>query len=409
MTIPTDSPALAGSETTSTTRRDFLKLSALALAATSGMPGFLARAAAQAQVQGGAKTLVVVQLTGGNDGLNTLVPFTNGAYYAARPNIAIPRKDVLGVTADLGMHPALRPLMALWDAGHLAWMENVGYPNPNRSHFASMAIWHTADPTQAQRDGWIGRMAEKIGDPFCASNLGATGPQAVRTARFALPSIDSVDGFQVKLPAGLEGAFDALLAAPRQGEAAYLSQATRQMMRNTERVQENVKKYRAGATYPEGRFATQLRDAARLIAAGIGQRVIYVSLGGFDTHAGQRAEQDELLGTLASGLSAFHADLKAQGLAERVIVMGFSEFGRRVAENDSAGTDHGKGSVMFALGEGVRGGVHGSSPDLETLSDGDIIYRQDFRGVYAEALERWLGLSAREILGSEFTGPRWVA
>ncbi|RJF72303.1 DUF1501 domain-containing protein [Deinococcus cavernae] len=390
----------------SPTRRDFLKLSALAVAATTGMPGFLARAAAQA---GGEKTLVVVQLTGGNDGLNTLVPYSNGAYYAARPRIAVSRQEVVPLTPDLGLHPSLKPLMKLWDDGQLAWMENIGYPNPNRSHFASMAIWHTADPTQAQPDGWIGRLAEKIGDPFCASHLGGTTPQALQASEFSLPSIDPLDSFQVRLPQGLEGAFNTMLNTPRQGEADYLRRATRQMMKNTARVQANVKKYKDGAVYPDTRFARQLRDAARLIAAGVGQRVLYVSLGGFDTHAGQRAEQDELLATLAGGLSAFQADLEKQGLSEKVIVMGFSEFGRRVAENDSAGTDHGKGSVMFALGKGVKGGIHGDSPDLEKLSEGDIIYKQDFRGVYAEALNRWLGLSARDILGGDFGGPGWVA
>jgi uncharacterized protein (DUF1501 family) len=352
---------------------------------------------------------VVIQLTGGNDGLNTLVPYSNGAYYAARPTIAVPKKDVLTLTPDLGMHPALRPLMPLWDAGKFAWIENVGYPNPNRSHFASMAIWHTADPTQALSEGWIGRIAEKIGDPFCASNIGATTPQALRASDFSLPSIDGVDRFQLKLPQGLDAPFAALLDAPRSGEAEYLVRATRQMMTNTARVQGSVKKYRAGATYPDSAFAAQLRDTARLIAAGLGQRVLYVSLGGFDTHAGQRAEQDGLLATLAQGLAAFHTDLHAQGLADDVIVMGFSEFGRRVAENDSAGTDHGKGSVMFALGQGVRGGVHGSSPDLEDLSEGDIKYRQDFRGVYAGALTRWLTLDARAILNGDFAGPAWVA
>ncbi|UBV42584.1 DUF1501 domain-containing protein [Deinococcus taeanensis] len=389
-----------------TNRRDVLKLSALAVAATTGMPGFLARAATQA---GGTNTLVVIQLTGGNDGLNTLIPYTNGAYYAARPNIAIPKKDVLTVTPDLGMHPGLRPLMKLWDAGHLAWMENVGYPNPNRSHFASMAIWHTADPTQAQADGWIGRLAEQIGDPFCASNVGASTPQALRASDFSLPSIDAVDNFQIKLPAGTDTPFQSLLNSPRSGEAAYLTRATRQMLKNTARVQSGIKKYKAGAAYPDTKFAQQLRDTARVIAAGLGQRVLYVSLGGFDTHAGQRAEQDELLTTLAEGLAAFQTDLERQGLAKNVVVMGFSEFGRRVAENGSAGTDHGKGSVMFAFGEGVRGGVHGSSPDLEDLSDGDIKYRQDFRGVYAEALTRWLRLDARAILGGTFNGPRWIA
>ena len=394
----------------SPTRRDFLKLSAIAVAATTGMPGFLARAAAQAAGQpGGERTLVVVQLTGGNDGLNTLVPYSNGAYYAARPRIAIPKKDVLTLTPDLGMHPALKPLMKLWDDGQLAWMENVGYPNPNRSHFASMAIWHTADPTQAQNDGWIGRIAEKIGDPFCASNVGGVLPQALQASEFSLPSIDPLDNFQVRVPQGLESAFNTMLNTPRQGEADYLRRATRQMMKNTAKVQANVKKYKGGAAYPDTKFAKQLRDAARLIAAGVGQRVLYVSLGGFDTHAGQRAEQDELLATLAGGLNAFHADLEKQGLSDKVIVMGFSEFGRRVAENDSAGTDHGKGSVMFALGRGVKGGIHGDSPDLEKLSEGDIIYKQDFRGVYAEALGKWLNLNPRDILNGDFNGPGWVA
>ncbi|KQR15583.1 DUF1501 domain-containing protein [Deinococcus sp. Leaf326] len=389
-----------------TTRRDFLKLSALAVAATTGMPGFLARAATQAT---GDRTLVVIQLTGGNDGLNTLVPYSNGAYYAARPTIAVPKKDVLTLTPDLGMHPSLRPLAGLWDKGQLAWIENVGYPDPNRSHFASMAIWHTADPAQAQADGWIGRVAEKLGDPFCASNVGGTTPLALRADTFSLPSIESVANFGVKLPAGLEDAFGAMLAAPRGGEADYLGRATRQMLKNTARVQKNAKKYREGATYPEGRFAAQLRDAARLIAAGVGQRILYVSHGNYDTHAGQRGEQDGLLGDLAAGLAAFHADLEAQGLAQKVVVMGFSEFGRRVAENASAGTDHGQGSVMFALGHGVKGGVHGDSPDLENLSLGDIRYKQDFRGVYAGALGGWLGLDARSVLGGEFKGPQWLA
>ncbi len=387
-------------------RRDFLKLSALALSVTSGMPGFLARAAAQA---GGDKTLVVIQLTGGNDGLNTLIPYSNGAYYAARPNIAIGKKDVLTLSADLGMHPSLRSLSRFWDAGQLGWLENVGYPNPNRSHFASMAIWHTADPTQAASDGWIGRMAEQIGDPFCASNIGNATPLALQAADFSLPSISSVDGFQVKLPGGLQDPFQALMTAPRQGEAEYLQRATKQMLLNTAKVQRNLSKYRAGAKYPDGKFAASLQDIARLIAGDNGQRVLYTSLGSFDTHAGQRGEQDDLLRELAGGLAAFQADLEVQGLADKVVVMGFSEFGRRVAENDSAGTDHGQGSVMFVLGRGVKGGIHGDSPDLEHLADGDIQYKQDFRGVYAQALEGWLKLDSKEILGGAFGGPTWLA
>ncbi len=392
-------------------RRDFLKISAVAAYTISGMPGFLARAAAQA---GGDKTLVVIQLTGGNDGLNTLVPYSNPAYYAARPNIAVAKSDVLTLGQGLGMHPALKPLMGLWDQGQLAWMENVGYPNPNRSHFASMAIWHTADPSQASSEGWIGRVSEQIGDPFCASNIGNATPLAMIAQNYSLPSIASVDNFQVKLPTGMQDAFDAMLGAGldgkgRGGEAAYLEQATRSMLKHTAAVQANIGKYKAGASYPDSKFAAQMKDIARLIAGGTGQRVLYTSLGNFDTHAGQRAEQDGLLGDLAAALKAFYADLEAQGLADRVVVMGFSEFGRRVAENDSAGTDHGEGSVMFALGRDVKGGIHGDSPDLEHLNQGDVIYKQDFRGVYAEGLTKWLGLDARKILGGDFKGPGWLA
>ena len=386
-------------------RREFLKLSALAISLTSGMPGFLARAAARA---GGDKVLVVIQLTGGNDGLNTLIPYSNGAYYAARPGIAIPKQGVLNLTPDLGMHPSLKPLMPLWDGGHFAWLENVGYPNPNRSHFASMAIWHTADPAQAEKDGWIGRIAEKIGDPFCASNFGTTTPQALIGPDFVAPSIDSLDTFQLKLPQGTQDAFTHMMGVPRTGEVAYLQRATKQMLANTARVQKNIGRYKAGAKYPEGKFAGQLKDIARLIAAGTGQRILYTSLGNFDTHAGQRTNQDRLLAELASGLVAFQADLEAQGLADKVVVMGFSEFGRRVAENGSGGTDHGEGSVMFALGQHVKGGVHGDSPDLEKLNQGDIVYKQDFRGVYATALQGWLGLDPKEILGGDFKGPAWL-
>ncbi|GAA4006991.1 DUF1501 domain-containing protein [Deinococcus rubellus] len=390
-------------------RRDFLKVSALAVSVTSGMPGFLARAAAQASASGGDQTLVVIQLTGGNDGLNTLIPYSNGAYYAARPNIAIAKKDVLTLSADLGMHPSLRALGKFWDAGQLGWLENIGYPNPNRSHFASMAIWHTADPTQAASDGWIGRIAETIGDPFCASNIGNATPLALQAKDFSLPSISSVDSFQVKLPAGLKDPFTTMLNAPRQGEAEYLQKATKQMLLNTARVQKNLSKYRPGAAYPDSKFAASLQDIARLIAGGNGQRVLYTSLGSFDTHAGQRAEQDDLLTQLAEGLAAFQADLDVQGLADKVVVMGFSEFGRRVAENDSAGTDHGQGSVMFVLGKSVKGGVHGDSPDLENLADGDIRYKQDFRGVYAQALDTWLKLDSKDILGGKFDGPKWLS
>lgn len=388
-----------------TSRRDFLKLSTLAITLTSGMPQFLARAAAQAF---GDKVLVVIQLTGGNDGLNTLVPFTNGAYYANRPNIAISKQDVLPISQNLGMHPNLKPMMSLWDSGKLAFMESVGYPNPDRSHFKSMAIWHSADVSGASKEGWIGRIAETIGDPFCATYLGSVAPAALRTQDLVLPSISSLERFQLKLPKGTESAFEAMMSLPRQGEAAFLATATKHMMVNTQNVQKNLKKYKAGSRYPEHAFAEKLKSIAQLIAAGVGQKILYTELGSFDTHAGQRADQDRLLGELATGLEAFTLDLEVQGLSDRVMVLAFSEFGRRVAENDSGGTDHGQGGVMFALGGGIKGGIYGDSPDLERLDQGDLIYKQDFRGVYGRILDRWLNIPAAGILGGRFEGPAFT-
>ncbi|MFN8509003.1 MAG: DUF1501 domain-containing protein [Deinococcaceae bacterium] len=388
-----------------TSRRDFLKLSTLAITLTSGMPQFLARAAAQAL---GDKTLVVIQLTGGNDGLNTLVPFTNGAYYANRPNIAISKQDVLPISQNLGMHPNLKPLMSLWDSGKLAFMESVGYPNPDRSHFKSMAIWHSADVSGASKEGWIGRIAETIGDPFCATYLGSVAPAALRTEDLVLPAISSLERFQLKLPKGTDSAFEAMMSLPRQGEAAFLATATKHMMVNTQNVQKNLKKYKAGSRYPEHAFAEKLKSIAQLIAAGVGQKILYTELGSFDTHAGQRADQDRLLGELATGLEAFTLDLEVQGLSDRVMVLAFSEFGRRVAENDSGGTDHGQGGVMFALGGGIKGGIYGDSPDLERLDQGDLIYKQDFRGVYGRILDRWLNIPAAGILGGRFEGPAFT-
>jgi uncharacterized protein (DUF1501 family) len=385
-------------------RRNFLKASSLALMTLQGMPNFLARARDLAQ---GDKTLVVVQLSGGNDGLNTLVPFSNGAYYAARSNIAIGKKEVIPVSADLGMHPNLRSLASFFDEGQLAWIEGVGYPNPNRSHFASMAIWHTADPEQASSEGWIGRMAEQIGDPLCASSIGKYRPLALHSESISPPTIENLDKFKLALD-DLQNPFDTILKLAREGQAAYIQSSIKQMLENTSTVQARLNRYQSSATYPENDFARNLQQVARLISTGLNQRVLYVSLGGFDTHAYQRESHDELMLILAEGLKSFYQDLEAQGLSEKVAVLGFSEFGRRVAENGSDGTDHGQGGVMFALGKGIKGGIYGNSPDLENLEKGDIRYQQDFRGVYAKVLDNWLGISSQAILGNSFTGPEFV-
>ncbi len=393
-------------------RRNFLQTSFFGLAAGMGMPGFLERTARAAGGKG--KILVVVQMSGGNDGLNTLVPFTNGAYYAARPVIGISKKDVLPVSADFGFNPGLKPWMNLWDAGELAVVQGIGYPNPNRSHFESMAIWHSADPGAKETEGWIGKLAEQWGDPFCATNFGSITPLALRSSEVILPSIDSVDRFQLKLEPKLDAAYRDLLSQPVEGysdkgKTDLLRRNTMQMLENTARVQKSVSKYKPGGVYPDKNgLAANLRDVARLISADLGLRVYYVSLGGFDTHAGQPDDHPKLLTALSSALTAFRADLTAQGRADDVMVLGFSEFGRRLTENASAGTDHGKASMMFAIGKGVKGGLHGTAPDLEKLDDGDPRFTTDFRGVYGEALDKWLGVPSRAVLGASFNAVNFL-
>ena len=386
-------------------RREFFKLSALAISITQGMPQFLAKAAALADDD---KTLVVLQLSGGNDGLNTLVPFTNGAYYAARPNIAISKKDVIPVSADLGMHPSLLKFAKFFDDGQLAWIENVGYPNPNRSHFASMAIWNTADASGMGRDGWISKISEEIGDPFCATQLGGSPVLAMRNSNGSLPAIRSLEGFKLNISAGLEPAYNSILALSRTGEADFIKKSNQQMIANTQWLSQQISGYSPAVKYPESKIAKRLEESASLIATGENQRVIYLTQGGFDTHADQRNNQDRLLLEIAEALAAFQEDLRLQGLDDKVMVLAFSEFGRRVAENASGGTDHGQGSVMFALGKNVKGGIYGDSPDLENLSQGDIKYKQDFRGVYASALDNWLKISSTEVLGQNFDGPSYI-
>jgi uncharacterized protein (DUF1501 family) len=386
-------------------RRDFLKASSLALLTMQSMPSFLARAR---DIATGDKTLVVIQLGGGNDGLNTLVPFSNDAYYAARPQIAIGKKDVIPVSMDLGMHPNLRDLATFFDNGELAWIQNVGYPNPNRSHFASMAIWHTASPESSLRDGWIGRMAAQVGDPLCASNLSSSTPLAFQNESVLASSINDVDKFEFMLGEKLQDPFQNILAQAREGESAFIQHSVEQMLGNTSTIQSRLGNYQNAVEYPNSELSKRLQQAAKLIATGLHQKVLYVSIGGFDTHANQPSTHDKLMLNIAEGLSAFQKDLEAQGLADKVTVLAFSEFGRRVAENASEGTDHGQGGAMFALGKGIKGGIYGDLPDLENLEQGDIKYQQDFRGVYAKMLDNWLGIPSQEILGGDFTGPEFV-
>ncbi len=382
-------------------RRDFIKKSLLTLALGQGAPSLLSKTALAAQSKD--KILVVVNLFGGNDQLNTLIPYRNDLYYRLRPNIAIKREEVLDLGANgqkLGFHPELRPLMQMWNNGEMAIIPQVGYPNPNRSHFISTSIWHTADPTRKEETGWLGRWGDLQDDPFCDTFLGGATPQAQMGEKRTAPAINSIDTFSIRLPRQFEEEFNKESRLTRSGTAEEVRQAMLSLRGALDKVGQ-LREVKNRAQYPDNAFGRSMGDIARMIAGGLGSSVYYTTLGGWDTHAGQPPRQAELLGNVAQATAAFRADMKAIGRDKDVMIMVFSEFGRQVAENASFGTDHGEGGLMFVLGGGVKGGLFGSEPDLEDLELNALKYRTDFRNVYATALQ-WIAANPRQVLGGDF-------
>jgi len=373
-------------------RRSFVQRMLTTLAAGGAAPSLLARTARAAGP--GEKILVVVQLSGGNDALNTLVPYRDRGYRTARPNLAVGAREVLDLDGELGLHPALRGLAAFWEQGRLALVPAVGYPRPSRSHFVSMAVWHSADPSRKSLEGWLGRWADGEDDPFCAVNLGLSAPLALRGAEGEGVAMGGLKSFRLQLPEAALNRLENGLTRTYEGPLDTTRKAMARLLEDVARVQ-GLRGYRPEAEYPQGPFGNALRDVVRMIAGGLGSRVYYVALGGFDTHAGQLDRQPALLEQLAAGLGAFSQDLKTLGRENDVFVLGFSEFGRRVRENASGGTDHGKAGLMFALGP-VAGGVLGPGYDLDDLDDGDLRYRVDFRSVYAGAAA-FIGARAEDL------------
>jgi uncharacterized protein (DUF1501 family) len=371
----------------------------------------------------GKRTLVVVQLSGGNDGLNAVVPYANGLYYQLRPQIGIAADQVLHLDDQVGLHPNLKAFKALYDAGKLALIQGVGYPNPNRSHFRSMEIWHTARPDgPAPSQGWLGAfMAEvyKIGDsPFQCVNFGASIPQALQTTQAPVAALQDTSSFQFLVDRRLPAMKDPLLKTFGQmhGRPARKTPALELVASDWDTTARGVdvlsslgEKYRSLAQYPNNPLARTLQQVAQMIASDVGTRVFYLQLGGFDTHANERAAHANLMTQLADSLNAFQSDLEAHGRADGVLTMGFSEFGRRVKENGSQGTDHGAAGPMFVLGSRVRGGLFGEHPELANLDDGDLHHTVDFRSVYATLIEDWLGASAPDVLGGTFEKLPFVA
>ncbi|HVS17342.1 MAG TPA: DUF1501 domain-containing protein [Planctomycetota bacterium] len=345
----------------------------------------------------GARALVVVQLTGGNDGLATLVPHRQDAYYRLRPTLAPKPAALVALDDDHGLHPALAPLRAAHAAGRLAAVHGVGVPHPDRSHFRSMEIWHTADPDHPPGPtGWMGRLADRLGaeDPeaLIALHVGdGELPLALRARSTFAPSVVDPAGFHLAPAAEpIAAARAALLEAGRaEGELAYLRRAAAASYAAAERMDGLTE----GGTsdYPDTLLAAKLRLVARLLAGGFGARLFHLELGGFDTHARQAPLHAALLTQLGAALAAFDRDLAERGLDSSVTTFVFSEFGRRAEENGSKGTDHGAGAPVFLLGGSLRAGLHGTPPDLERLVDGDVPATTDLRGVIGALEHDWLG------------------
>jgi len=387
------------------TRRDFLRLSSL-LALTPAVPAFLARSLAAAPPERDKRILVVVQLDGGNDGINTVVPFADEGYAKHRRQLRLPKDQVVKLTDSVGLHPALRELGKRFEAKQLAIVQGVGYPNPSRSHFESMAVWQTArrDPEEHKGLGWLGRGFDdgpNIGQHSVAAFVGGGGfPLALRSRRSTASALTRPEDLLLAPDARPQleptGDADDLLAYARR--MAVQGQATAERMRDV------VKPQASGANYPSNELAEHLKLIARVIKAELGTRVFYTSQGSYDTHAGQYGSHFRLLSDLGGALHAFLTDLEAARLAERVVVLCFSEFGRTVIENGSGGTDHGTAAPVLLLGPAVRGGLVGATPSLTDLDPkhGDLKVSHDFRQVYRTLLEDWLDLPAEAALGAKF-------
>jgi uncharacterized protein (DUF1501 family) len=401
------------------TRRSFSQRGTLMLAMGVTAPTFLTRTVeVMAQTDEGCMTgpnskrsLVVVQLGGGNDTLNTVIPYADPTYYKVRPTLAVAQKDVLALNDQIGFNPALSPFKSLYDSGHLALVQGVGYPNPNRSHFRATDIWTSARPDIVEPTGWLGRYLDNScsGEdrPLSAVDVADTVSKLFWTGQSVVPAISSIEGldFQTdgRFPNDRNNQIDAFKAlnggGSGRGYDPFIRHAATEALDTSAKLKAIAGTYKSTAQYPANGFARGLQTIAKILSADLGTKVFHVTVGGFDTHAGQARTHATLLKTAAEGIQAFLRDLEGLGKLDDVLVMTFSEFGRRVVENGSAGTDHGAGSSLYIVGGGVRGGVYGSHPSLTDLDNGDLKYGIDFRSVYGTIVQDWLGTAPEAILG----------
>jgi uncharacterized protein (DUF1501 family) len=410
------------------TRREFVRGGVAAFTFSFAAPAFLSDLA---RAQGSARrNLVVLYLSGGNDALSMVVPYNDPEYRNRRPVLGIPAANVLQIGTDragnaLGFNPRLTGLKTIFDTGKLALIQRTGYENSSRSHFQGTDIWSTANPGNTQGAGWIGRYLDTLPspvDPLVGWSTTRDVPRLLQANKVGVAAIPTVGGYAFASPnTGVEVQF-ARQSAVRiashvpvdMPHLSFVNGTVRDAFATLDRVAA-VGSYRPAVTYPNNGFGQALQAVAGAMVAGVGTRVFFVQTGGYDTHSGQNTNQangayTQLMATLNDGLLAFYNDLTRQGLFNDTMVLQFSEFGRRISENGSAGTDHGAASVMMVMGGAVRGGIYGTAPNLRITPDNptlenngqDVKYETDFRAVYSKVIDSWLGGNSLDVLGADF-------
>ena len=360
--------------------------------------------------------LVVVQLTGANDYMNTIVPYSNPLYYDNRPSVAIPAEQVLPINDDFGFNPVMVPLKALYDQGHVAIINGIGYPEPNRSHFRSMDIWHTAEPTKVATEGWLGKVVRDL-DPrgenvLTAVNYGRGLPRALALTGVPVASVGALEGYgMLSSIASQQQRSEALevfarMYAPAIGTGTtmdYLGQTGLDALKGADLLKKAPQMYQSAVEYADNPIAQNMRGIAQVLLANLGTRIFYTQHAGYDTHSNQVPVQPKLLGDVSGAIADFHQDLREHDASDNVLIFVFTEFGRRVLDNGS-GTDHGSGGLALAIGDPVKGGMHSEYPSLkeQDLVEGDLRFNIDFRGIYGTLVERWLGLDPVPIVGGNY-------
>ena len=366
---------------------------------------------------GNPSVLVVVQLTGGNDFMNTVVPYTNPIYYDSRTKVVVPQDQVLPIDDALGFHPNLGPLKELHDQGKVAVIQGIGYPNSDRSHFRGMDIWHTCEPDKVATEGWLGKAIREL-DPnkenvLTGVNLGRGLPRAMAAPGVPVTSVGDLDNYGLMTGISEEQRRNRALEifkrmyGPAVGTGPvmdYLAQTGTDVLSGADRLKEAPVKYSSDVEYADDFIAKSLRDVVRVHTAGMGTRIFYTSHGGYDTHSNQMPTHPKLLAELSGAIMDFFQDLRDHDATEEVVMLVFTEFGRRMQDNGS-GTDHGSGGGAFIIGDRVKGGLYAEYPSLDPSqweNGEDLKHTIDFRGVYATVLEQWLGVDPGPIVGGTF-------